>query len=72
MLFVHRFLFGSEQWRTQELFMGTVSISGIWWTFVFGVRCFWRHSLTSHSVVILEWKKWEDHCRAKEKVGGAT
>ena len=40
MLFVDPFLFGSEQWRTQKLFIVMVSISGIWWTFVFGVRCF--------------------------------
>ena len=26
-----------------------VSISGIWWSFVFGVRCLWRHNLTSYS-----------------------
>jgi len=49
MLFVDPFLLGSEQWRTQKLFVVMVSISGIWWTFVFGVRCFWRHNLTSHS-----------------------
>ena len=23
--------------------------SGIWWSFVFGVRCLWRHNLTSYS-----------------------
>jgi len=26
-----------------------VSFCGIWWSFVFGVRCFWRHNLTSYS-----------------------
>ena len=26
-----------------------VSFSGIWWLFVFGVRCLWRHNLTSFS-----------------------
>jgi len=26
-----------------------VSFSGIWWSFVFGVRCLWRHNLTSYS-----------------------
>jgi len=25
------------------------SFSGIWWPFVFGVRCLWRHNLTSYS-----------------------
>jgi len=29
--------------------MGGVSFSGIWWSFAFGVRCLWRHNLTSHS-----------------------
>jgi len=28
------------QWRTLKIFMGGVSFSGIWWLFVFGVRCF--------------------------------
>jgi len=32
-----------------ENFHGGVSFSGIWWPFVFGVRCLWRHNLTSHS-----------------------
>ena len=36
------------QWRTQKIFLGGVSFSGIWWSFVFGVRCLWRHNLTSH------------------------
>jgi len=27
---------------------GEVSFSGIWWSFAFGVRCLWRHNLTSH------------------------
>ena len=35
------------QWRTQKMFMG-VSFSGIWWSFVFGVRCLWRHNLMSY------------------------
>ena len=26
-----------------------VSFSGIWWSFAFGVRCLWRHNLTSYS-----------------------
>jgi len=25
------------------------SFSGIWWSFAFGVRCLWRHNLTSYS-----------------------
>jgi len=29
--------------------MGGGSFSGIWWSFVFGVRCWWRHNLTSYS-----------------------
>jgi len=36
------------QWRTQKISMG-VSFSGIWWSFAFGVRCLWRHNLTSCS-----------------------
>jgi len=28
-----------KQWRTQKIFMGGVSIGGIWWSFDFGVRC---------------------------------
>jgi len=32
-----------------ETFHGGVSFSGIWWTFVFGVRCLWRQNLTSYS-----------------------
>jgi len=30
---------GLEQWRTQKIFMAAVSFSGVWWSFVFGVRC---------------------------------
>ena len=37
-----------DQWRTQKIFMG-VSFSGMWWSFVFGVRFLWRHTLTSFS-----------------------
>jgi len=37
------------QWRTQTIFMGGVSLSGIWWSFVFGVPCWWRQNLTSYS-----------------------
>jgi len=25
------------------------SFTGVWWSFVFGVRCLWRHNLTSYS-----------------------
>jgi len=32
-----------------ENFHGGVSFSGIWWSFVFGVRCLWRHNWTSFS-----------------------
>jgi len=32
-----------------ENFHGGVSFSGIWWSFVFCVRCLWRHNLTSYS-----------------------
>jgi len=28
-----------------ENFHGGSSFNGIWWSFVFGVRCLWRHSL---------------------------
>jgi len=38
-----------SQWRKQKIFMGGISLSGIWWSFVFGVRCLWRHNLTSYS-----------------------
>jgi len=31
-----------------KIFMGG-SFSGIWWSFVFGVRCLWRHNLMSYS-----------------------
>ena len=37
-----------NQWRTQKIFRG-FSRSGIWFSFVFGVRCFWRHYLASYS-----------------------
>jgi len=37
------------QWRTQKIFMGGTSFSGIWWSFVFGVRCLWRQNLKSYS-----------------------
>jgi len=33
---------------TENLYRG-VSFSGIWWSFVIGVRCLWRHNLTSYS-----------------------
>jgi len=36
------------QWRTQKIYMGG-SFSGMWWSFVFGVCCSWRHSLTTYS-----------------------
>jgi len=50
MLFVDRFLFGSEQWRTQELFMGEGFNQ---WHMV--DICIWcALFLTSHSVAILE------------------
>jgi len=29
---------------------GRVSFSGIWWSFVFGVRCWWRRNMTSYHV----------------------
>jgi len=32
-----------------ENFHGWISFSGIWWSFVFGVRPLWRHNLTSYS-----------------------
>jgi len=28
-----------QQWRTQKIIMEGVPFSGIWWSFVFGVRC---------------------------------
>jgi len=31
-----------------ESFHGGLSFSGIWWPFVFGVRCLWRPNLTSY------------------------
>ena len=37
------------QWCTQKIFMGGGSFSGIWWSFLFGVRCLRRHNLTSYS-----------------------
>jgi len=37
------------QWRTQKIFMRGVWLWVIWWSFVFGVRCLWRHKLTSFS-----------------------
>jgi len=36
-----------HQWRTQKIFMGGVWFKVIWWLFVFGFRCLWRHNLTS-------------------------
>jgi len=33
-----------HQWRTHKIFMG-YSFSGVWWSFLFGVRCLWRHNL---------------------------
>jgi len=38
-----------QQWRTQKIFTGGVSMSDTWWSFVFGVRCLWRHNFTSYS-----------------------
>jgi len=40
----HSFVIGqcSDVW-------GGVSFSGIWWLFVFGMGCLWRHNLTSYS-----------------------
>jgi len=38
-----------NQWRTQKIFKGRISFSGIRWLFAFGVRCLWRHNLTSYS-----------------------
>jgi len=35
-----------DQWRTQKIFMG-LWFRVIWWSF--GVRCLWRHNLTSIS-----------------------
>jgi len=35
------------QWRTQKIFVGGFWFRVIWWSFVFGVRCLWRHNLTS-------------------------
>ena len=32
-----------------ENFMGGVSISGVWWSFVFCILCLWCHNLTSYS-----------------------
>jgi len=40
---------GAVQRRTQKIFMGVVSFSGIWWSFLFGVRSLWRHILTAYS-----------------------
>jgi len=34
-----RKIVSSLQWRTQKIFMGGISIRGIWWSLVFGVRC---------------------------------
>jgi len=34
-------------WSTQKIFMGGISFNGISWLFAFGVRCLWRHNLTS-------------------------
>jgi len=30
-------------------FHGVVSFSGIWWLFLFRVRCLWRHNWTPYS-----------------------
>ena len=37
------------QWRTQKIFMVGVSFSVTWWSFVFGVRCLWRHIVFKRS-----------------------
>ena len=37
-----------DQWRKQKIFMGGF-IQLHMMVFVFGVRCFWRHNLTSFS-----------------------
>jgi len=37
----------SSQWRTQKILMGGGWFKVIWWLFVFGVHCLWRHNLTS-------------------------
>jgi len=38
-----------QQLRMQKIFMGCFSFSGTWCSFAFGVRCLWRHNLTSYS-----------------------
>jgi len=40
---------GCGQWHTQKIFMGEVSFSGIWWSFVFGVRYLLRHNFKLYS-----------------------
>jgi len=34
--------------RVRKKFLWGVSFRGIWWSFVFGVRCLWCHNLTSY------------------------
>ena len=46
------FLYGDPSWQPvvyAENFHGEGSFSGIWQSFVFGVRSLWRHHLTSYS-----------------------
>jgi len=34
----HELIYQYNQWRTQEIFVGWVSFSGMWWSFVRGVQ----------------------------------
>ena len=40
-------LYDLRQWRRQKIFTRGVWFKVIWWLFIFGVRCLWRHNLTS-------------------------
>jgi len=45
----HKICSGRESVVYAENVHGGVSFSGIWWSFVSGVRSSWRHNLTSYS-----------------------
>ena len=54
--FLDQFVLFSREWSDAPLsvayaenFHEGFSFSGIWWSFVFGVRSLWRHNLTSYS-----------------------
>jgi len=45
-----------KQWRTQKTCVLGALFSEIWWSFVFGVRCLWRHTCHIHVSKPIFWR----------------